>query len=163
MPPLWSAIPWIGRFSQWVRQRGYVVLLRTARFLCTNVSSPCWEYAYPFSDFEVVVMHHLKFAPSQLHHGAWIFIKVFQICVDHNSWEPSLELSFISFAQLAHLGITHWSSFTLKSRGLTFSPMTGVTSLNVPCWWNLLPLRLTYPFVFLHRWWDSLALVRVVF
>lgn len=61
----------------------------------------------PFSNFEVAMMNCLKVTPSQLHHRAWVFMKVFQLCVEHKYWEPSLELFFISFMQLAPLGIRH--------------------------------------------------------
>lgn len=37
---------------------------------------------YPFSDFMVAVMDHLKVSPSQLHPRAWNFIKVFQLRVE---------------------------------------------------------------------------------
>lgn len=47
-----------------------------------------------FSNFEVVVLKHLKIAPSQLHLGSWTYLKVFEFYVEHKSWKPSLRLFF---------------------------------------------------------------------
>lgn len=50
-----------------------------------------------FSEFEVVVLKHLKVAPSQLHLGSWGYIRVIQLCAKHKSWKPSLSLCFVIF------------------------------------------------------------------
>lgn len=49
----------------------------------------------PFSNFELVALKHLKATPSQLLLGSWMYIRVFQLCVEHKSWK--LSLSFFSY------------------------------------------------------------------
>lgn len=56
---------------------------------------------FPFCDFRVVVLKYLNVAPSQIHSGSWVFIRVFQICVEYKSWKPSFGL-FLDFFHLRH-------------------------------------------------------------
>lgn len=43
----------------------------------------------PFSDFEVAMMNRLRAAPLQPHHGAWAYMKVFQLFFERKYLKPS--------------------------------------------------------------------------
>lgn len=106
--------------------------------------------SFPFSNFEVTMINRLRVSPLQLHPWAWAFMKVFQLCAEHKYWKLSLEpfydLFYAALTFWDKTQIREWSSFSLKPIGSTFSTMTGVTSLNLLCWWKLLLLGVTLPF-----------------
>lgn len=57
-----------------------------------------FEIRLSFSDFEMVVIDHLKIFPSQLHLEDWAFMKVFQLRAEYESWKPSLGIFFDLFS-----------------------------------------------------------------
>lgn len=84
-----------------------VLLVDSTKRICNSFkcySVPLYECLFtmlgarfPFSNFEVVVMNRLRVSPLKIHHGAWVYMKVFQFYVEHKSWKPSLDLFLISF------------------------------------------------------------------
>lgn len=124
MSTLWSVIPLIGWFSQWARRRGYLRSFEWSSVPLYECIFTSFRVHLPFSSFEMEVMNHLRVSPSQIPPRAWTFMKVFQLGAEHKPWEPSLELFSISFSWSSPLEtmlrIKDWSSFALKSLGLTF-------------------------------------------
>jgi len=44
---------------------------------------------FPFDEFQMGVLHHLKVAPTQLHFNSWAFMQAFHILCKYVSFSPS--------------------------------------------------------------------------
>jgi hypothetical protein len=58
---------------------------------------------FPFSDFQVEVLHNLHLAPSQLHPKGWAFLQAFEVFCWANEWKYSSSLFLYLFGPIEDL------------------------------------------------------------
>lgn len=102
----------------------------------------------PFSEFELVVLKRLKIYPFLASSRSWVYLRVFQLCVEHKSCKPPISLFFDLFRSRCtspnnfrnqgllclHLVVSWFDPFTLDE---------GDFLRHFFNWWDPSPPRLT--------------------
>jgi hypothetical protein len=81
-----------------------------AFFMAYTAMFDQFRIRFPFSDFQIEVLHNLHLAPSQLHPSGWAFVQAFEVFCWANEWKYSSNLFLYLFGLYRGSSIWSWVS-----------------------------------------------------